>query len=69
MTVGTRFTSSPTGVPHRGSALTALFYWLFARPYGSQFVLRIEGTDPRRSTPRRRQAAELLDKYTAVGGS
>jgi glutamyl-tRNA synthetase len=36
---------SPTGLPHIGSARTALFNWLFARHEGGEFLLRIENTD------------------------
>ncbi|MEL7186612.1 MAG: glutamate--tRNA ligase [Pseudomonadota bacterium] len=50
MTVRTRFAPSPTGVLHLGSVRTALFCWLFARHHNGQFVLRIEDTDPERST-------------------
>ncbi len=46
-----RFAPSPTGMLHIGGALTALFNWLFARPTGGRFLLRIEDTDRERSTP------------------
>jgi glutamyl-tRNA synthetase len=36
---------------HIGGARTALFNWAYARRFGGQFVLRIEDTDPVRSTP------------------
>jgi len=49
--VRTRFAPSPTGYLHIGGARTALFNWLFARHYGGKFILRIEDTDTRRSTP------------------
>ncbi len=51
MTVRTRFAPSPTGVLHLGSIRTALFCWLYARRNDGQFVLRIEDTDRKRSTP------------------
>lgn len=51
MTVRTRFAPSPTGVLHLGSVRTALFCWLYARHHGGQFILRIEDTDRKRSTP------------------
>jgi glutamyl-tRNA synthetase len=35
---------------HVGGARTALFNWLFARRHGGTFVLRIEDTDPERSS-------------------
>ena len=47
-----RFAPSPTGVLHIGGARTALYNWLLARrPQGGELVLRIEDTDPERSTP------------------
>jgi glutamyl-tRNA synthetase len=36
---------------HVGGARTALYNWLLARRQGGQFLLRIEDTDPVRSTP------------------
>ncbi|MFQ5839856.1 MAG: glutamate--tRNA ligase [Candidatus Methylomirabilales bacterium] len=46
-----RFAPSPTGDLHLGGARTALVNWLFARRHGGRFILRIEDTDPARSTP------------------
>ncbi len=54
--VVTRFPPSPTGDLHIGGARTALFNWLFARHHGGKFVLRIEDTDRKRSTPEATQA-------------
>jgi glutamyl-tRNA synthetase len=51
MDVVARFAPSPTGFLHIGGARTALFNWLFARHHGGRFLLRIEDTDRRRSTP------------------
>jgi glutamyl-tRNA synthetase len=45
-----RFAPSPTGSLHVGGARTALFNWAYARRFGGTFVLRIEDTDPERST-------------------
>ena len=45
-----RFAPSPTGYLHIGGARTALYNWLLARGSGGQFLLRIEDTDPERST-------------------
>jgi glutamyl-tRNA synthetase len=45
-----RFAPSPTGALHIGSARTALYNWLLARGQGGWLVLRIEDTDPERST-------------------
>jgi len=50
-TVRTRFAPSPTGYLHIGGARTALFNYLFARHHGGKFILRIEDTDRKRSTP------------------
>src|SRR6266478_4313214 len=46
-----RFAPSPTGMLHVGGARTALYNWLLARGQGGEFLLRIEDTDPVRSTP------------------
>ncbi|MFH1380145.1 MAG: glutamate--tRNA ligase [bacterium] len=46
-----RFAPSPTGYLHIGGARTALFNWLFARKMKGSFILRIEDTDEKRSTP------------------
>ncbi|MBI3989806.1 MAG: glutamate--tRNA ligase [candidate division NC10 bacterium] len=48
--VRVRFAPSPTGYLHVGGARTALYNWLFARHHGGTFILRIEDTDPERST-------------------
>lgn len=48
--VRTRFAPSPTGFLHIGSLRTAIFNWLYARAQGGKFLLRIEDTDPARST-------------------
>lgn len=49
--VRVRFAPSPTGYLHIGGARTALFNWLYARSKGGKFILRIEDTDVKRSTP------------------
>lgn len=51
MAVVTRFAPSPTGFLHIGGARTALFNWLHAKHHGGEFLLRIEDTDRKRSTP------------------
>lgn len=48
--VRVRFAPSPTGKLHIGGARTAIYNWAFARATGGKFVLRIEDTDPERST-------------------
>ncbi|MBY7649878.1 MAG: glutamate--tRNA ligase [Candidatus Liberibacter europaeus] len=49
--VRVRVAPSPTGEPHVGTAYTALFNYLIAKSTGGKFVLRIEDTDSKRSTP------------------
>ena len=51
MSVRVRFAPSPTGQLHIGNVRTALYSWLWARQTGGAFVLRIEDTDEKRSTP------------------
>ncbi len=51
-----RFAPSPTGYLHIGGARTALFAYLFARKHKGVFILRIEDTDRKRSTPEAVQA-------------
>lgn len=51
MSVVVRFAPSPTGYLHIGGARTALFNYLFAKNKGGKFLLRIEDTDKKRSTP------------------
>lgn len=48
--VRVRFAPSPTGLLHIGGARTAIYNWAFARRMGGVFVLRIDDTDPERST-------------------
>lgn len=45
-----RFAPSPTGHLHVGGARTAIYNWLFARHSGGINILRIDDTDPERST-------------------
>lgn len=45
-----RFAPSPTGKLHVGGARTAIFNWAFARAHHGSFILRIDDTDPTRST-------------------
>ncbi|HCD34258.1 MAG TPA: glutamate--tRNA ligase, partial [Phycisphaerales bacterium] len=47
----TRFAPSPTGALHVGGARTALFAWAYARQHKGRFILRIEDTDQKRSSP------------------
>ncbi len=48
--VRVRFAPSPTGRLHVGGARTAIYNWAFARANDGDFILRIEDTDPTRST-------------------
>ncbi len=54
--VRVRFAPSPTGHLHIGGARTAIYNWAFARRQGGTLVLRIEDTDPERSTEENTQA-------------
>ncbi len=49
-TARVRFAPSPTGALHVGGARTAIYNWAFARRMGGTFILRIDDTDPGRST-------------------
>ncbi|MDB9771913.1 glutamate--tRNA ligase [Alphaproteobacteria bacterium] len=51
MKVITRFAPSPTGYLHIGGARTALFNYLFAKKNNGKYLVRIEDTDIKRSTP------------------
>ncbi len=46
----TRFAPSPTGYLHIGNLRTALFNYLIAARAGGDFILRLDDTDPERST-------------------
>ena len=75
--VRVRFAPSPTGKLHVGGARTAIYNWAFARATGGTFVLRIEDTDPTRSTEENTQiilrAMDWLgldwDEGPGVGGN
>ncbi len=54
--VRVRFAPSPTGHLHIGGARTAIYNWAFARRHGGAFILRIDDTDPERSTEKNTQA-------------
>lgn len=56
MTIVTRFAPSPTGMLHIGGARTALFNALLAKRHKGKFLLRIEDTDRKRSTPEATEA-------------
>ncbi|MCA8834960.1 MAG: glutamate--tRNA ligase, partial [Proteobacteria bacterium] len=46
----TRFAPSPTGFLHIGNLRTALFNYAIARKTKGDFILRLDDTDPQRST-------------------
>ena len=57
-----RFAPAPTGLPHLGTARTALFNWLYARHCGGEMVLRIEDTNAELATAAHiNQILEMLD--------
>ncbi|NTU70321.1 MAG: glutamate--tRNA ligase [Coriobacteriia bacterium] len=64
--VRVRFAPSPTGFLHIGGARTALYNWAFARRNGGVFVLRIEDTDPERSTAENTQAILRAMKWLGL---
>ena len=65
MTLVTRFAPSPTGMLHIGGARTALFNALLAKRHKGKFLLRIEDTDRKRSTPEATKA--ILDGMEWLG--
>jgi glutamyl-tRNA synthetase len=50
MTVNVRFAPSPSGYLHVGNLRLAIINWLFARREGGCFWLRMDDTDPERSS-------------------
>lgn len=60
-----RFAPSPTGLLHVGGARTAVYNWAFARRTGGVFVLRIDDTDPTRSTAE--NTAQILRSLEWLG--
>lgn len=63
--VRVRFAPSPTGTLHVGGARTAIYNWAFARCSGGTFVLRIDDTDPERSTAE--NTAQILRSLRWLG--
>ncbi|MCL2492219.1 MAG: glutamate--tRNA ligase [Coriobacteriia bacterium] len=63
--VRVRFAPSPTGELHLGGARTAIYNWAFARNNDGVFMLRIEDTDPERSTPE--NTAQILRSMRWLG--
>jgi nondiscriminating glutamyl-tRNA synthetase len=60
-----RFAPAPTGRLHVGGARTALFNFLFARRNKGAFVLRVEDTDPARSSEEYYRS--IIDALTWLG--
>ncbi|MBV6395105.1 MAG: Glutamate--tRNA ligase [Anaerolineales bacterium] len=63
--IRTRFAPSPTGRIHIGNARSALYPFLLARHLGGTFLLRIEDTDQKRSTPEAEK--ELIEGLRWLG--
>ncbi|TLM98801.1 MAG: glutamate--tRNA ligase [Actinobacteria bacterium] len=63
--VRVRFAPSPTGTLHVGGARTAIYNWAFARKEGGTFILRIDDTDPERSTAENTE--QILRSLTWLG--
>ena len=63
--VSVRFAPSPTGYLHLGSARTGLYNYIFARRNRGTFILRIEDTDPSRSTDE--AIAQILSSMKEMG--
>ena len=63
--VRVRFAPSPTGALHVGGARTAIYNWAFARREGGTFILRIDDTDPERSTAE--NTAQILRSLEWLG--
>ncbi|OSZ72411.1 tRNA glutamyl-Q(34) synthetase GluQRS [Sphingomonas sp. IBVSS1] len=63
--VASRFAPSPTGLLHRGHALSAVTAWRLARAAGGRFVLRIEDIDTTRCRPE--FEAAILDDLAWLG--
>lgn len=60
-----RIAPSPTGTIHVGLVRTALYNWLLARQQNGKFILRIEDTDPSRSTEE--SARAIIEGFRWLG--
>ena len=56
---------SPSGFLHVGTARTTIYNWLFARHHKGKFILRIEDTDPSRSS--REMVDAILESLRWLG--
>jgi glutamyl-tRNA synthetase len=63
--VRVRFAPAPTGNLHVGGARTALFNYFFARHHKGVFILRVEDTDPARSSEE--YYSSIIDALTWLG--
>jgi glutamyl-tRNA synthetase len=61
-----RFAPSPTGKLHVGGARTAIYNWAFARANHGTFILRIDDTDPTRSTEENTQVILRAMKWLGL---
>ena len=64
--VRVRFAPSPTGKLHVGGARTAIYNWAFARANHGTFILRIDDTDPTRSTEENTQVILRAMKWLGL---
>lgn len=64
--VRVRIGPSPTGDPHVGTAYVALFNYAFAKQQEGKFILRIENTDQKRSSPESEQAILSSLKWMGI---
>ncbi|MGB7063424.1 MAG: glutamate--tRNA ligase [Candidatus Zixiibacteriota bacterium] len=60
-----RMAPSPSGFLHVGTARTTIYNWLFARHHKGKFILRIEDTDPSRSS--REMVGAILESLRWLG--
>ena len=65
--VRTRFAPSPTGYMHVGNLRTALYTYLMAKHEDGTFILRIDDTDPTRSTDENTQIYYIGSDYRDGG--
>ena len=55
MTYRSRFAPSPTGLLHIGNARSAVLNWAYINNKGGDFILRIDDTDKKRSTKKKKR--------------
>lgn len=66
MEIRVRIGPSPTGDPHVGTGYVSLFNYAFAKQQGGKFILRIEDTDQKRSTPESERAILSSLKWLGI---